>query len=802
MKVSYRWLRDVAPGIDFGPDEATARLAARGAPVEERVDLGRTLGEIRVARVERVREHPGADRLVLCDVAAGGETVQVVCGAPNVREGGLYPFAPVGATLPGGTTIREAEIRGARSAGMLCSERELGLGRDHSGLLELDGGVEPGASFVEAFGLDDVRLDVEVTPNRGDLLSHLGIARELAPDGHAGLRLPDLPDAPEVELSLTEDAREATAGGATVRIEEPDLCFRYLGAVIRGVQVGPSPPWLAARLRAAGARPINNVVDATNYVLLELGQPLHAFDLDRLRERTIVVRRARPGEVITTLDGVDRSLSEEMLCICDARDPVAVAGVMGGEDSEVSGETTDVLLECALFEPTQVRATREALELSTDASYRFERGVDPTGMVAALRRAAEVVLATAGGEPEGDVADVRPRPWDGLSVALRPARIRRLLGVGFEPDDLRGLLEPMGFAVEEGKAEALSVRIPGWRSYDVTREVDLIEEVARSHGYDRFPEELGPFRPGAVPDHPLFGLEDELRDHLVGRGYLEAQVPAFAPPEEGEVALLNPISAEESRLRTSLIPGLVRRVEHNLARGVRDVRLFEIGTCFFENPGRARPREETRVAVVVTGRRRPPHWSRPDVPVDLWDVKALLAELVERARIPGGTVRPESPGGTPVEEGLAFAVRDGDGRVRGGGGRLPPGAVDAPPWSGDVWALELVLPGDPGPAPVSAFEAPPAFPGVERDLALLVPRELPVERVRKVIDGAGGSHLGRVEIFDLYEGEGIPEGTRSVAFRLHFVSPERTLKDEDVDEATARVVRTLEEELGVERRGG
>jgi len=512
-----------------------------------------------------------------------------------------------------------------------------------------------------------------------------------------------------------------------------------------------------------------------------------------------VVRRARPGEVITTLDGVDRSLSEEMLCICDSRDPVAVAGVMGGEDSEVSGETTDVLLECALFEPTQVRATREALDLSTDASYRFERGVDPTGMVAALRRTSAVVLATAGGELEGEAADVRPRPWDGLSVALRPARIRRVLGVGFEPDDLRGLLEPLGFGVEEGTAEALSVSIPGWRSYDVTREVDLIEEVARSHGYDRFPEELGPFRPGAVPDHPLFGLEDELRDHLVGRGYLEAQVPAFAPPDEGEVALLNPISAEESRLRTSLIPGLVRRVEHNLARGVRDVRLFEIGTCFFEDPERARPREETRVAVAVTGRRRPPHWSLPDEPVDLWDVKALLAELVERARIPGGTLRPE---GTPVEEGLAFAVRDGDGRVRGGGGRLPPDAVDAPPWAGDVWALEVVLPKDPGPAPVSAFEAPPAFPGVERDLALLVPRELPVERVREVIDGAGGGHLERVEIFDLYEGEGIPEGTRSVAFRLHFVSPERTLKDEDVDEATARVVRTLEEELGVERRGG
>ncbi|HSR41831.1 MAG TPA: phenylalanine--tRNA ligase subunit beta, partial [Longimicrobiales bacterium] len=699
-------------------------------------------------------------------------------------------------------TIREAEIRGAESLGMLCSERELGLGRDHSGLLELDGDVEPGASFVEAFGLDDVRFDVEVTPNRGDLLSHRGIARELAPEGDAGLRLPPIPGGPELEPSLIEHAREVTAGGATIRIEEPDLCFRYLGAVIRGVRVGPSPAWLASRLRAAGARPINNVVDATNYVLLEMGQPLHAFDLERLRDHTIVVRRARPGEVITTLDGVDRSLSAEMLCICDARDPVAVAGVMGGEDSEVSGETTDVLLECALFEPTQVRATRQALDLSTDASYRFERGVDPTLMASALRRAAEVILATAGGELEEEVADVRPRPWEGLHVPLRPARVRRLLGVGFEADELRGLLEPLGFGVEEGTEEALSGRIPGWRSYDVTREVDLIEEVARSHGYDRFPEELGPFRPGTVPDDPFFRLEDELRDHLVGRGYLEAQLPAFAPPDEGEVALLNPISADESHLRASLVPGLLRRVEHNLARGVRDVRLFEIGTCFFSGPDGPRPREETRVAVVVTGRRRPPHWSRPDEPVDLWDVKALLAELVERARIPEGAVTPGAPDGAPVEESRGFAVRDGDGEVVGSGGRLPPGAVDAPPWAGDVWALEVILPAEPGPAPVPAFEAPQAFPGVERDLALLVPREVPVERVREAIVGAGGGFLGAVEIFDLYEGEGIPPGTRSVAYRLHFASPERTLMDEDVDEATARVVRTLEEELGVERRGG
>ncbi len=802
MNVSYRWLLDVAPGLDADPEEVAERLAARGAPVEgmKRLDAG--LDGVRVGRVAGVRPHPDADRLVLCDVEAGAGAVQVVCGAPDVEAGRLYPFAPPGTTLPGGTSIEEAEIRGQTSRGMLCSERELGLGRDRSGLMELAPGLEVGAPLVEALELDDVRFDVEVTPNRGDLLSHLGVAREIAPGGDAGLRLPAVPGEKGTDARPVRDPEEVEASGARIRIEEPDDCHRYLGAVIRGVEVGPSPPWLAARLRAAGAQPINNVVDATNYVLLEMGQPLHAFDLDRLADRTVVVRRAEEGERLTTLDGVERTLTPEMLCICDAERPVALAGVMGGADSEVSEGTSDVLLECALFEPTRVRAARRALDLPTDASHRFERGVDPDGMVDALLRAVEIIVATAGGTLEREILDVRPRPWTGLEVPLRPSRVARILGVRFTPEGLEELLTPLGFTVSDGEGEALRVSVPGWRSYDVTREVDVVEEVARAHGYDEFPRELGPYRVGTVPDHPLFLLEDRLRDLLVARGFLEAQLPAFAPEDEGEVSLLNPISAEEGALRTSLLPGLLRRVEHNFARGTRDVRLFELGTCFFDDPGEKRPREETRVAVVATGRRRPPHWSTRDELVDLWELKGLLEDVVPRARVEDGVVVPGAPEGGLLDSGRGFTVKDADGEVVGAGGRIRSGEVDAPPWAEDVFALEVTLPAEPRPAPVPVYEPLPSFPGVDRDLALVVPADLPVETVRGAIVEAGGRHLTAVEVFDVYEGEGIPSGTRSVAFRLHFASPERTLTDDDVDEATDDVVRTLKEELDVEPRVG
>ncbi len=801
MNVSYRWLKDLLSGLDKTAAEVADHLALRGAPVEGMDSPGEALGDIVVGRVLEAGPHPNADRLSLCVVDGGEGAVQVVCGAPNVKAGAFYPFAPVGAVLPGDFKIKKAKIRGERSEGMLCSAKELGLGADHAGIMELEGDYTPGEPFVAALGLDDTTLDVEITANRGDLLSHVGVARELVgPDGDPP-RLPALPDAPELDLAYEVGQGAAEAGGVRIELADPDLCPRYLGAVIRGVEVGPSPEWLKERLRGAGARPINNVVDATNYVMLELGQPLHAFDLDTLAESTVVVRRARADEkTFTTLDDEERTLSPEMLLICDAAEPLAIAGVMGGADSEVGDATTDVLLECALFHPPSIRSTRNALGMSTDASYRFERGVDPEGMRLALERAVALILATAGGTVDGPVLDARAGT-DGHEapvVPLRLARIEHVLGVPLEADRVRALLAPLGFELVAEEDGTLRFRVPGWRVYDVTREIDLIEEVARTHGYDRFPEELGSYRPNTVPDHPLFRLEDDLRDLLVGRGFMEAQTPAFVSEAEGDVKVTNPLNTREPYVRRTLLPSLARRVEYNLARGNRDVRLFELGTSFRSVPGCERPHEETHLALAFTGRRQPPHWSAEDEAFTFWDLKGILEEAAGAAWRGGVRVEVAEEADGPFAHD-ACVVRVDD-RVVGRGGRLREDVVDLPVWAGAVWGVELALPDEPAPAPVPVFEPLPAHPAVERDLALLVPDGVEggalLERIREV----AGDLLEEASLFDLYQGEGLPEGTRSLAFSLRFRRPDRTLKDKEVDRAVQRVLSTLEEESGVRQR--
>lgn len=799
MNISYRWLRALMPDSDLSLDELTEHLALRGAPVEDIVSLAAGLEEVVIGQVESVERHPNADRLWLCSVDTGSGSAQVVCGAPVVKEGAFYPFISAGGVLPGDVKIKKSKIRGVHSEGMLCSEKELAMGPDHEGIMELHGHYEVGAPFIGALALDDSLLDVEVTANRGDLLCHLGIAREVAPGGVSGVVLPPIPDAPTVDFSLESAPDKVESGDVSIRIDDPDLCHRYLGAVIRGVQVGPSPEWLASRLRSAGARPINNVVDATNYVLLEMGQPLHAFDLSKLGGQAVVVRTAGKGETLRTLDGEDRELTPDMLCICDASKPVAVAGVMGGGDSEVGEATADILLECALFAPKSIRSTRKALAMSTDASYRFERGVDPAGMEAALRRAVEVILATAGGSVEPVALDVCPRPFQAPTVSLRPSRVEHLLGVPFETGALVDLLVPLGYQIREAGQDNLEVTVPGYRSYDTLREVDLIEEVARTHGFSRFPEDLGSFRPGTVPDHLLFTLEDELRDLLIGRGFFEAQLPAFAPPHEGEVELANPVSVEESHLRTSLLPGLLRRVEYNFARGARSIRLFELGTAFFQGEG-DEPREETHLGVVLTGERAPSHWAEDAMPTDLWETRGILESAVALAGLNGAKIVPGAGDRGLLTDDGCFRVEGADGESLGAGGRVKVDIIDAPAWAGEVFAVEITLPGDPQQRPEAAFQPLPPFPGVERDLALVVPDSTPAQSVDDVIAGCRAKHLVEVAVFDLYAGEGIPDGHRSIAYRLRFQSPERTLTDKDVDRSVGKIVQRLEEELGVKPR--
>jgi phenylalanyl-tRNA synthetase beta chain len=805
MNISYRWLRELVPDLQDGVQELADRLATLGAPVEEILHLGEPLADITIARVAEVRRHPNADRLSLCVVeAGGGEPVQVVCGAPNVQAGAFYPFAPVGATLPGGMKIRKAKIRGETSQGMLCSASELGLGRDSAGILELPGEFTPGESFTAGVGLDDARLELEVTANRPDLLSHYGVAREVAPAGERGLWLPPFPggsngagDAGEVAITAAEGAAGETAG-VSVRIEDVDGCPRYLGAVVRGVRVGPSPAWLASRLRAVGLRPVNNVVDATNYVLHELGQPLHAFDLDRLAGGEVVVRRATDGERIRTLDGEDRKLDGEMLVIADRDGPVAVAGVMGGEESEVGEETRDIFLECALFDPLRVRGARRSLGLSTDASYRFERGVDPQGMERALRRSLALIRAVAGGEVDGAAVDVHPAPREAPVVEIRPSRAERVLGISLTREQVEESLAPLGFEVRERDEDALRLRVPGHRWSDVTREADLIEEVARRHGYDRFPDIHLPFRPTTVPDDPTARFEDRLRERLVGRGFLEARSLPLSG-DSGTVTLDNPLSSQEDRLRGAIAPGLLRRVEHNLARGIRDVRLFEIGTVFLPDTAEdGRPREARRVAAVLTGARTPPHWSGEAEPFDLWDAKALLGSLAGDRGISEprfGSGRPDGWDG--IDPGHSLHLIGEDGSAVGVAGRMAEDAIDTPAWSAPIWLVEMEV-----EAPAARelrVTVPPTLPPVERDLALLVPDGVTADEVGETVRAAGGALLESIRLFDLYRGEGVAEGVRSLAWRLLFRAPDRTLTDAEVDGAVARVLEALQER-GVHRR--
>ena len=804
MIVSRRWLEALL-GRSIDARDAAEQLTLHAAAVDAVVPLHQDLGDVLIARVLEVRKHPDADRLSLCLVDAGGGAppVEVVCGAPNVQAGKVYPYAPIGAVLPGGLKLERKRIRGVESNGMLCSAKELGLSADHSGILELETNAAPGTRFIDAVGIADHQIVIDVPANRPDLLCHKGVARELGAALGVPVKLPPIPDAGSVapaggDAALDGRRRAPVSGvvdGVEVRLEDPEGAPRYMIAVIRGVQVGPSPAWLVERLTAVGQRSINNVVDATNYILFELNQPLHAFDLARLRGPAVVVRRARPGEKIVTLDGVTRTLTTDMTAICDAERPTIIAGVMGSAESEVSGDTRGVVLECAYFQPTRIRRTKRALGLSSESSYRFERGIDMLGMPDAVRRAVELIVAVAGGEQREPVLDLWPQPQQERTIFLRPERVTRLLGTVIERAEIEQVLGSVGFFIAPKDAR-LAVQVPGWRP-DVTREVDLVEEVARLKGYDAFPDELRPYRPGTVPDAPEEQARARVRDRLARAGLLEARTMPLGPPDGPEtVAIRNPLSAEEAHLRRRLLPGLVRRVEFNWANRNRDIRLFEVGTVFRMPPGErgpgsgSLPDEWTSVAGVLTGGRRPPHWSEgakvPDM--DIWDLKHHF-ELAAQVASPSCDVRPVTGGAVGWE-----AVQRG-GEVVGWCGPLE---ADAPPWAAPLYGFEVRLSvGERAPVTLRPL---PLQPPVERDLALVLPDGVTAAQVTEVLRRAAGPLLERLEVFDEYRGPGVPAGHRSVAWHCTYRDPSRTLREQDVDELEKRGLTALEVQLGVRQR--
>jgi phenylalanyl-tRNA synthetase beta chain len=811
MNVSYEWLRAFVP-FEETPAQLRDLITAHAATVDDLVRLRADLAEIVVARVVEEAPHPDSDHLHITKVDDGsGELLDVVCGAPNVTAGKLYPFARTGTTIPTGITLEKRKIRGQVSNGMLCSAQELKLGSDHDGILELTVDVPPGTPLLQALPLGDTQLVIDVLPNRPDLLSHLGVAREVAAATRKPLALPALPG----EAPVWDDRPHATGAGETagvhVRVADHALAPRYMGLVIRGVTVGPSPAWLVERLESVGARSINNVVDASNYILHELGQPTHAFDLGKLAGGRVMVRSATRGETIVTLDGVERALDETVTVIADAERPCAVAGVMGGRDSEVTDATTDLFLEVAVFDAARTRAGRKRVGLSTDASYRFERGVDFALPPVALERLTQIILDVAGGQVAGPPVDLLESVRVPRVVTVRAARVSKVLGAHIPSADMGALLSGIGFTVQLNEAGGeLRVIAPSWRA-DIVAEVDVIEEIARLRGYDWFPTVINPFRPGTSPDHPVWVQSARVRDSLVAMGLLEARPMPFTRGD-GDASryarVANPLAEDEPYLRRDILDTLARRAEDNLAQMQGNVRLFEIGSVF-EPTGSAMPREIVRVGALLMGARYPEHFAGPrHESFDEWDAKGV-AQRVAAAAHPAAAITLDVGA-----DGWLWRV-SADGRDIGGVRQLP---LDAPVWASTAFGIELELAEMPsaevaprgrnahGSAPEPAprrwprYVPVPNTPAAEFDLALLVPDGTTAAQVESSIRATAGDLLERLHLFDEYTGKGIPGGTRSLAWRLTFRHPERTLRDKEIEGRRAKILSVLDKELHVRQR--
>lgn len=802
MNASYEWLRTFLP-FTLTPTELRDLLTSRCATVEDVVPLREDLRDIVVGRVVEAVRHPNSDHLWLTKVDAGtGTLIGVVCGAANVAVNTLYPFAPVGSVLPGGLRIEKRKIRGETSEGMLCSAKELGLGQDHEGIMALTVAAAPGTRFLDAMPIGDTRLVIDVLPNRPDLLSHEGLAREIAAATGGTVTRPEIAEQkPFVIRTHTVKATSGKVGDVTVRLEDGDGCQRYAGAVITGLKVGPSPAWLARRLEAAGSRSINNVVDATNYMLLGFGQPMHAFDLEKLARDTVVVRKTRGQELIKTLDGVDRTLPPGAVVIGDAERAQAIAGIIGGSGSEVTDDTTEIFLEVAAFDPARIRATRRSLGISTDASYRFERGVDVDAIPGLVDYAVRLILSVAGGIPHGSPIDLYPLPKRPLPISLRLPRVAKLLGEPVESAEVERNLRSVGFRIAPEAKDVLKISPPSWR-HDVKGEVDLAEEVARLRGYDTFSSELRPFRASAVPDSPLVAVIKRVEEALVATGLLEVRPMPFVSSGKGAtVRVTNPLAEDEAYLRGDLLTTLVARAEHNLAHMQGNVRLFEIGTAFFagESPANlpgpkkaALPREEMHVASLVMGQRSPTHFTRAVQPsYDEWDIK-FIAETAAAAAFPGAPVK-MVPGSGEVLWDISV-----NGDKVGVARRLK---LDAPVWARPAFGLEINLQAIEQTAVRNKSYRPiPVTPRVQVDLALVAPTSVTAAQMDELIRREAGELLESLTLFDEFVGQGIPEGSRSLAWALTFRHPERTLKDKEVQGRTETIVKALEGELGVRQR--
>lgn len=799
MKVTLNWLQDYVDLAGLSTEDLAHGLTMAGLEVEAVIPVGRELESLVVGEILEVKKHPKADHLSLCRVFSGRETLDIVCGAPNVRPGIRVPLALPGTKLPSGMEVQKATIRNTVSAGMLCSEQELGLSEDHSGIMILPEGVENGHPLSRVLGLEDTLLEVNVTPNRPDCLSHIGIAREIAAIFRRPLRIPDTSSAPD---------GEALQKVTSVSILAPQACPRYAARMVRGVTLGPSPLWLRRRLTSVGIRSINNVVDITNFVLMEYGQPLHAFDFDTLGDRRIVVRLAEPDEHLKTLDGQERILTAEMLVIADGEKGVALAGIMGGEETEIQPSTKTIFIESAFFDPRCIRRTAKKLSLSTEASIRFERGVDIEGVLPALNRAALLIQDLAGGEIIPGWIDEYPQHLPIEPIQLNTNKTSRFLGIEVTAEQVTEISRRLGLGAVIKEKDLVEITPSSFRR-DLLRPVDLMEEVARLVGYDRIPVTIPDISSKTRKEPRAISARRRIKEILTGLGFDEIITYSFIserlssafldPNSSSETSLVrisNPISEDQSVMRISLIPGMLTTMSRNWAQRNLNLRHFELGKVFRASPeANTLPRETQHLSVLWTGRRHPEsHYFKSET-VDFYDLKGVLEALLEALKIEGTSFLSASPPGYFCPD--TYVQIYGQGELFGEMGEISPQVrslfdLKETAFLFDINLDQLI----PKIQECPVFKPWPRFPEITRDMALIINEQVLWKDIQDEILSLEEPLIQEIELFDLYYGKPIPEGKKNMGVRIHYRSPEKTLSDEGVNVIQEKLLKQVLEKFG------
>ncbi len=798
MIISYNWLKDFVE-CDLAPQDLAEELTMLGLEVEGMTGVGDGFDSVVVALVEEKLQHPNADKLSLCKVNDGSSVHNVVCGAQNFKTGDRVALARLGTVLPGDFKIKKSKIRGEESCGMLCSQKELGLAELSDGIMVLTTDHPLGTPLFDALGLKDTIFEIGLTPNRADCLSVVGVAREVAAKLGKSIHFPGHDPL---------ESGPAIATVASVIVEDSELCPRYAARYISGCTVAPSPAWLVKRLEAVGMRSINNVVDVTNYVLMEYGHPLHAFDFDRLAGGKIIVRRAGEGELFTTLDGQERRLVSTDLTIRDGERAVALAGIMGGENSEIAPESTNILLESAWFTPSAIRRSGKRLGLHTESSHRFERGADIGIVTRALNRAAALISELSGGVVAKGIIDVYPHKVHPRQVPFRLERVNAVLGTDLSSSQVLDIFGRLQFQTVEREPGLMTVTVPTFR-VDIEREIDLIEEVARLHGFNAIPATMPVAR--VFSDRPPLSQKGAklLRDLLTTHGFSEVVNFSFFgadlfdklllpvdDPRRETIRLLNPLSDDLAVMRSTLLPGLLQTTERNLSRRSLNLRLFELRRVYHPVPGQELAHEPLHLGAILTGRRNPEGWNHEEAPVDFFDAKGLLENIIHEFRIRGLIYSTEKlepfyhPG-----KGCTLVV---GGEELGSCGELHPELLERFAIEQPVYYLELDFEKliRLGGAPLTIVP-PSRYPDTFRDLALLIDEAMPASLVLEAIRTQKIKEMEGVELFDLYTGAGIPEGKKSIAVRVRYRSPERTLTDEEVTPLHARIIEHLVKKLAI-----